>query len=301
MVFVDSSPIIPLDKLRTDFEVEESIAQVINRKKAMYYSDFKKFVSFCEAEYRNQDFDSMEKYLHQLITVKGIKYSTFNRRAAGIKFYLSTVFNLEQTSLQKKRLQIIRQLYNTEEYLRLKPMRGVRAEKQEEVIALINKFNTNNKSEIRKRAICYLNLITANRPSEMVRLKVSDIDLINRKVWVMLKKQGEMKEKSLTLECSLAIEKYIKAFKLNKNNYLVGSIDKWGNYKNKMISERSYNRLIHQWLGFPPYTFRKTQITSMYNKSADLVTIAKQSGHRSLQTITEHYIEVDCSEVEKYL
>lgn len=74
-------------------------------------------------------------------------------------------------------------------------MRGVRAENQEEVIALINKFNTNNKSEIRKRAICYLNLITANRPSEMVRLKVSDIDLINRKVWVMLKKQGEMKEK----------------------------------------------------------------------------------------------------------
>lgn len=187
--------IIRLDKLRTDFEVEESIAQVMQRKKDMYYPDYKKFVHFCESEYRTLDFDSMEKYLHKLITVNGIKYSTFNRRAAGITFYLSSVLNLEQSTLQKKRLQIIRQLYNTEEYLRLKPMRGVRAEKQEEVIALINKYDTNDKSEIRKRAICYLNLITANRPSEMVRIKVSDIDITNKTVLVMLKKQGEMKEK----------------------------------------------------------------------------------------------------------
>lgn len=124
-------------------------------------------VRFCGSEYRTLDFDSMEKYLHKLITVDGIMYSTFNRRAAGITFYLSFVLNLEQTALQKKRLQIIRQLYNTEEYLRLKPMRGVRAEKQEEV-----------------------------------------------------------KEKSLTLECIKAVEKYIKIFGLKGEDYLVGSVDR---------------------------------------------------------------------------
>lgn len=280
--------IIRLDKLRTDFEVEESIAQVMQRKKDMYYPDYKKFVYFCESEYRKVDFDSLEKYLHKLIRVNGIKYSTFNRRAAGITFYLSSVLNLEQSTLQKKRLQIIRQLYSTEEYLRLKPMQGVRAEKQEEVIALINRFDTNDKIDIRKRAICYLNLITANRPSEMVRIRVSDIDIANRKVLVMLKKQGEMKEKILTLDCIKAVEKYIK-------------VDRWGTYKSNKISERSYNRLIHNWLGMAPYVLRKTQITSMHIKKADLATIAKQTGHKSLQTITEHYLEVNSSDIDKYL
>lgn len=74
-----------------------------------------------------------------------------------------------------------------------------------------------------------------------------------------------------------------------------------GNYKNRMITERSYNRLIHEWLGFAPYTLRKTQITHMHRKKADLATIAKQSGHKSLQTITQHYLEVDNADVEEYL
>lgn len=68
-----------------------------------------------------------------------------------------------------------------------------------------------------------------------------------------------------------------------------------------MISERSYNRLIHEWLGFAPYTLRKTQITSMHNKNADLVTIARQSGHKSLQTIAQHYLELDSDLLENYL
>ena len=76
------------------------------------------------------------------------------------------MLGLEQTEEEKKRLQIIRQLYNTEKYLRLKPMRGVKAEKQDEVLALINTYDTNKQADIRKRAICFVNLITANRAPE---------------------------------------------------------------------------------------------------------------------------------------
>lgn len=135
----------------------------------------------------------------------------------------------------------------------------------------------------------------------MVRLKISDFDLDNKTVWVMLKKQGDMKEKRLTLDCVLAVKKYIETARLAPDDYFVGATDKWGNYKNRMITERNYNRLIHDWLGFAPYTLRKTQITHMHRKKADLATIAKQSGHKSLQTITQHYLEVDNADVEEYL
>lgn len=127
------------------------------------------------------------------------------------------------------------------------------------------------------------------------------IDFKNGTVLVMLKKQGDMKEKRLTLECVKAVQKYIQSSQLSANDYFVGAADRWGNFKNRMITERSYNRLIHEWLGFAPYTLRKTQITHMHRKKADLATIAKQSGHKSLQTITQHYLEVDNADVEEYL
>ncbi|UYB49955.1 site-specific integrase (plasmid) [Lysinibacillus capsici] len=297
----ENPKIIRLNTIATNQKVNASIEAVLEQKKKMYQPDFDQFVCFCEEEGRALDFDALEKYLHYSVTEQRVKYSTFNRRAAGIQFFLKDVLGLEQTEDEKKRIQIIRQLYNTEDYLRLKPMRGVRAEKQDEVLALINKYDTSKRSDIRKRAICFVNLITANRPSEMVRLKVSDFNLENKTVWVMLKKQGEMKEKRLTLDCVLAVKKYIETVGLAPDDYFVGAVDKWGNYKNRMITERSYNRLIHDWLGFAPYTLRKTQITHMHRKKADLATIAKQSGHKSLQTITQHYLEVDNADVEEYL
>lgn len=297
----EQGALIHIKTWQTNMKVDATIEKVIEQKKEVYRPDFERFIRFCEVEQREPSFDAMEKYLHESITEQGVKYSTFNRRAAGIQYYLKDVLNLEQTPEQQKRIQIIRQLYNTEDYLRLKPMRGVRAERQEEVLSIINKYDTNQKADIRKRAICFVNLITTNRPSEMVRLKVSDFDLENRTVLVMLKKQGDMKEKRLTLECVKAVQKYIQSSQLSADDYFVGAADRWGNYKNRMITERSYNRLIHDWLGFAPYTLRKTQITHMHRKKADLATIAKQSGHKSLQTITQHYLEVDNADVEEYL
>ena len=290
-----------LNTIQTNRKVQATIEKVVEKKIEMYQSDYDRFLRFCHLEEREPNFDALEKYLNHSVVDQRVKLSTFNRRAAGVQFFLKDVCNLSQTAEQKKRIQLIRKLYSTEEYLRLKPMRGVRAERQEEVLQLINKFDTTKKADIRKRAICFVNLITANRPSEMVRLKVSDFDLENRTVWVMLKKQGEMKEKRLTIECVNAIKKYIQVCGLQGDDYFVGAADRWGNYRNRMITERSYNRLIHEWLGFAPYTLRKTQITHMHKKKADLATIAKQSGHKSLQTITQHYLEVNNSEVDEFL
>ncbi|WP_342598611.1 tyrosine-type recombinase/integrase [Psychrobacillus sp. FSL H8-0483] len=48
-------------------------------------------------------------------------------------------------------------------------------------------------------------------------------------------------------------------------------------------------------------TLRKTQITAMHEAGADLATIAKQSGHKNLETINKHYLEVSDRTVYKYL
>ena len=290
-----------LQQFKISQETEKSIQHVKNRKVEMYAPDFKQFEFFCERHLLAFDFDSLELYLHESITIQQVRLSTFNRRLAGVKYWLTTKFNQQQTLEQEERVRLLRQLYNEETFLRLKPQRGVRAENQQDVLRLIDRYDTNKKADIRKRAICLVNLITANRPSEMVRLKMSDFDLENRSVWVMMKKQGEMKEKRLTLECVQSVSKYIQTCELQPEDYFVGASDKWGNHTSRQIHEDSYNQSIHAWLGFAPYTFRKTQITAMYNKGADIPTIAKQSGHKSHQTIMEHYINLKSSDVDEFL
>lgn len=290
-----------LQQYKMKQEKEETLQQMKTKKLVMYKPDFKAFAKFCDGNFLPLDFDSLELYLHEAIVKERVKLSTFNRRLAGIKYWLINEYGLTMTADQDNQIKLLRHLYNEEEFLRLKPMRGKRAEQQNDVLRLIDRYDTNIKSDIRKRAICIVNLITANRPSEMVRLKVSDFDLENRTVNVMMKKQGEMKEKRLTLECVQAVKKYIQEFELQPDDYFVGAADKWGNYTSRQILEVSYNQAIHSWLGFAPYTFRKTQITSMYQKGADIPTIAKQSGHKSHQTIMEHYINVRTEEVDEFL
>lgn len=290
-----------LQKYKVKQQKDETIESIRKKKLDMYHPDYKLFKQFCEKHFLLKNFDSLELYLHELVTQHHVRLSTFNRRLAGIKYWLLNESRLQMTIEQEVSIKALRSLYNEEEYLRLKPMRGVRTEKQSDVLCLIDRYDTDKKSDIRKRAICLVNLITANRPSEMVRLKVDDFDLENRMVRVMIVKQGEMKEKRLTLECVQAIKNYITACKLAADDYFVGAADKWGNHTSRQISEVSYNQAIQSWLGFAPYTFRKTQITAMYQKGADIPTIAKQSGHKSHQTIMEHYINFHTDDVDEYL
>ncbi|MGG2114173.1 hypothetical protein ABFY60_27775 [Lysinibacillus pakistanensis] len=76
----------------------------------------------------------------------------------------------------------------------------------------------------------------------------------------MMVKQGEMKEKRLTLECVQAIRKYIATCELLPEDYFVGAADKWGNHTSRQISEVSYNQAIQSWLGLRHTRFEKPRL-----------------------------------------
>lgn len=274
----------------------------VNEKKLNdYKGEYVLFVKWCKDSNLQIDFDSMEQYLLNAVTIQGVKMNTYNRKRAALKFYLENVHDLKQTDEQLNNLKLIRDLYKTEDYMRKAQVEGVRAEAKKDVMDIINKYDTNKGVDIRKRAICLVNLITANRPSEMVRIKIGDFDLDKYEVNVMLKKQGTMFMKQLTLECVQAIKKYIETFELNEDDYFIGRCDKHGHYETQMLDENVYSKHIKRWLGFAPYTLRKTQVTSMYNNGASLPDIASQTGHKSLQTITDHYLKIEKKSIQKYL
>lgn len=260
----------------------------------MYKGDFKRFEQFAQQKGINVSFSALEAYL--LHTFKsGLKLSTFNRRSASVKHFLVNVLDQHESAEQGKRIALLRQMYNDVDYSKQKLVSGQVAQPKDEVMAEINKL------DVRAKAICVFNLIAACRPSEMVSIKLGDIDLKNRSVNVYLKKQKEWHTKRLTLEVVNALKEYINTYELDSDCYLVGKVDKHNNYTSIQVSDIAYRKSIHKWLEFAPYTLRKTQVSAMHEAGADLATIAKQSGHKNLETINKHYLSVHDRTVDKYL
>ncbi|MFJ8460882.1 tyrosine-type recombinase/integrase [Lysinibacillus xylanilyticus] len=286
--------LIQVQSLVKKKETNEAIQEQIDKKSKMYEGDFNRFMQYAEQNNEPITFGTLELYLHHTIET-GLKLSTFNKRSAGIKHFLVNTYKLIETEDQSKRIALLRQKYNNVEYAKQKLIKGQSAQSKDEVMTLIEKLDT------RAKAIALFNLITACRPSEMINIKIEDINLDNCSVNVYMLKQSDWQSKRLTLECVNAVRAYIKEYGLTKGDYLVGKVDKHNKYHNTKISDTAYRKSIHKWLGFAPYTLRKTQISAMHEAGADLATIAKQSGHKNLETINKHYLSVNDKTVDKYL
>lgn len=230
-------------------EVNRDIEEQINKKSKMYASDFERFQKFVEQEGLELSFEGLEAYLKHTIDT-GLKVSTFNRRSAGVKHFLVNEYGQLETDEQKKRITLLRGKYNNAEHVKQKKVSGQVVQPKDEVLAMIDKL------DVRAKAISLFNLITACRPSEMITIKIGDIDLGNRSVEVYMKKQKDWDTKRLTLEVVNAIKDYINAYNLDSESYLVGKVDKHNNYTSQQVSDIAYRKSIHKWLGFAPYTLR---------------------------------------------
>lgn len=275
-------------------------AEVEQRKKMIskrYEGDIRRFLTYCKATDQLDDVEAMLDYLYVSLTEEQIKKTTWERRLAAIKRYLEVNqeidFKKEHEAMNE--ISIIRKMYDEVENARLTKIEGKVAVDKSELLKMIDELPT------REKAICLVNLITANRPNEMVRLKIKDFHLERRTVSVYLKKQKTWHNKRLTLEATKAVREYIREYKLRPNDYFVGRVYKGGRYESVEISETGYWKALQRWTGLTAYNFRKSQVVSMHEAGADLPTIAKQTGHRSLETISEHYLNVSDTTVDKYL
>jgi len=70
-------------------------------------------------------------------------------------------------------------------------------------------------------------------------------------------------------------------------------------YISREISTRDYLKDFKKWTGLTAY-IRKTLVTDMHERGADLATIAKQTGHKSIKTINDHYLKFSNRTVDKF-
>lgn len=154
----------------------------------------------------------------------------------------------------------------------------------------------------RDKLILELLYVTGIRVSELVNIKINDINTYNREIKIYGKGSKE-RIVIYSLECATTLDKYLNnaRVKLNKhnNNYLI--LSKNGsqisttsirNILNKIKLLSSTNSKV------TPHMLRHTFATDMLNNGADLVSVKELLGHESLDT-TSIYTHVTNEQIKK--
>ena len=273
------------------------VEQKNNEIPKQYAGDIRRYLDYCVKSDQPDGTEAMLDYLYGSLMEQKVKKTTWERRLAAIKKHLAVIHRIDfkkETDVTSE-LSAMRRIYSEEGNAHLIRVQGKSSVDKAELLEMILKLPT------REKAICLVNLITANRPNEMVRMKIKDFNLEGRTVDVYLMKQKKWHTKRLTLEAVKMVKNYIREYRLRPDNYFVGRVYRGGRYESFEMTETGYWKSLQRWTGLTGYNFRKSQVIAMHEAGADLPTIAKQTGHKSLETLVEHYLSVSDSTVDKYL
>lgn len=282
---------------RRHAELEQIVEEKEKEIKPGYQTQINLFLEYCTATDQPVNVTAMLDYLYTSITEQLVKKTTWEFRLVAIRRYLTVTqgINFAEQPQAKSTLKALRAFFKEEGRAGQIRLEGKAAVNKLELVEMVGQL------PVREKAITLINLVTANRPSEMVRLRIKDFNLEGRFVSVYLEKQSIWHNKRLTSDAVRAVRDYIRTYKLKGDDFFVGRVYKNGRYESVEISEIGYTKSLQKWTGLTAYNFRKTQVVAMHEAGADLPTIAKQTGHKSLEVLAKHYLSVSDSTVDKYL
>lgn len=256
-----------------------------------YNRDLKKFFKFLN-DYKIKDIKKITKETVRLYFLKQKNNNISNRTLGRYYSSLNSFF-----------------LYSIEhEYIGVNPLKFIDYPKYTKKIPeyiydsqlekLLNeKTSENAEIELRNKLIIHLLLDTGVRVSELVNIKVHDIDVEERIIKVFGKGSKErfvfFTSKTKELLINYLIKRKEKAI---TDNLLI-------NYKGEKLTERSVQKIIKLvgekiGLDIHPHLLRHTFATDLLNKGADIRMIQELLGHENLDT-TQIYTHVSNSRVKE--
>ena len=233
-----------------------------------------------------------------------------------VKDYLKYLYskNITKTSISRK-LSSIRGLYNyltnedviTDNYFSKisNPKREKHLPKflkNEEIDKILSACESNTPLEERDTLVLELLYATGLRVSELVNIKISDINKSDKSIKVL----GKGSKERIVLynnHTKVALDKYLSDgyHSLNKKNngYLIL------NNRGDRISDRYIRDIINKYvkkagldIKISPHTLRHTFATDMLEEGSDLMTVKELLGHESLNT-TSIYTHITNEQIRK--
>jgi len=171
---------------------------------------------------------------------------------------------------------------------------------EEETEKLLFSISDRRKVDVRESLVVTILLYTGLRVTELVNLKLKDIDLLACSLTVRCGKGGKIRDVPLRSEVNEAIKEYLctkrKENKHNDSEYLFltqrsGKMDR--DTVNKILRKIGKETRLNLY----PHKFRHTFCTRLVKKGVELTTVAKLAGHANIQTTASFYINT--SRVDK--
>ncbi|MCL2063502.1 MAG: tyrosine-type recombinase/integrase [Candidatus Cloacimonetes bacterium] len=251
-----------------------------------YHSDLKQFYQFC-----------LEQFVGEEIHFSEISSDL-------VRFYLVKLFkeNISSRSISRK-LSSLRMFFK---YLILfdivttNPMKSLKNPKyskklplffsQSEIMNLCDLPDVETISGIRDKAMFELFYSSGLRISELVDLKIQDIDFTKKVITIL----GKGRKKRVVPLTEIALEYLLKYNKVRDYNidYFFQTKKKKSFTRGKIyyIVKKYINQLSLR-AGYSPHTIRHSFASHLLNNGADLFAIKEMMGHSSLAT-TEVYTHI---------
>jgi integrase/recombinase XerD len=170
----------------------------------------------------------------------------------------------------------------------------VTALSEDEVERLLFYLEEHKKVSIRNKLIAYLLLYTGVRVSELINIKLADIDPLTATLKVR-GKGGKVREISLRQDVLQLIKQYQQEerakSRFQDSEYLLVS----------QRTEKMHRDAVRDWLTniskdvgikkLHPHLFRHTFATRLLRKGVDLTTVSKLTGHSTVNMTAKFYIQ----------
>lgn len=169
----------------------------------------------------------------------------------------------------------------------------VTALSEKEVEKLLFYLEDDTKVHQRNKLIAYLLLYTGVRVTELVNIKLADIDSLTATL-IVHGKGGKVREISLRQDVLQLVKQY-QSGERRKSNYFDSEYLLVSQRANKMHRDAVRNWLakISDELGMKlhPHLFRHTFATRLLRKGVDLTTVSKLTGHSTVNMTAKFYIQ----------
>ncbi len=253
-----------------------------------YINDLYYFYIFIKKDLKKVTFEDVKDYLEHL-NLKKEKPSSVRRKISSLKSFYKFLY--KNNYMDKKDYPLTKVAYPKMEKKLPKFIY------YNDLLEIINE-STKDKDGVRDRLIIEMLYATGVRVSELINIKINDIDFNNRRIIVLGKGNkerivyyGEYAEEVL--------KEYMKTHKRKNHNYL------FVNSKGGQLTDRGVRYIIDNIMSklsvkthVTPHVLRHTFATDMLNNGCDIKVVQELLGHSSLKA-TEIYTHVTNEHLKK--
>lgn len=253
-----------------------------------YINDLYYFYIFIKKDLKKVTFEDVKDYLEHL-NLKKEKPSSVRRKISSLKSFYKFLY--KNNYMDKKDYPLTKVAYPKMEKKLPKFIY------YNDLLEIINE-STKDKDGVRDRLIIEMLYATGVRVSELINIKINDIDFNNRRIIVLGKGNkerivyyGEYAEEVL--------KEYMKTHERKNHNYL------FVNSKGGQLTDRGVRYITDNIMSklsvkthVTPHVLRHTFATDMLNNGCDIKVVQELLGHSSLKA-TEIYTHVTNEHLKK--